>query len=260
MHLTRFLRRNKHTTPSESVEIQAEQKTPVFVWPRQGGRHRTTDKESVLGTFIFLQDFYQIPDEQIRKQSKANRQGRGNKLEDRTQRLIRMGLEFCEESQIWAQEELSDRGIPLEVSDADKGVGFYTRGTIKTDLHNALHFLGLRNNPHAQHEIQVNAAQFENFVQAVAPWSHQSFLDYERNAMKFTAPELPLVGRMLAESRTEIPLGWYKKISWTNTNGTRGREAKELDEKIKQFSGFMKEGKGFKKKVKTRKKGRKRKK
>ena len=247
-HLVRYLLRQRHTTPSEAVEVQAEMKTPLFVWPRQGGRHRTMDKESVLGWYPVLQDFYEIPTDEICEQSLKNRQGRGSRLDLRVENLIRAGLKFTTELDEWADQELTEQGIPLEVRNALRGPGYYTRGTIKTDLHNGLNFLSLRNDPHSQKEIRVNAQQWENFIEAVAPWTIEAFRDYRRNAISFSGPDLPLIGRMIEEGLREIPFEWYKEVGWTvkdaeTGNPKRGRAATELDGKVEMLAEFIKANK-----------------
>lgn len=238
--LTRYLRRHRHTTPSESVELQAEFKTPLFVWPRQAGRHRTMDKEGVLGQYISLTDFYEIPVREIRVQSRENRQGRGALLEERAQRLVNLALEFLKEAEIWTSDELYVRGIPTPIGDSVLGVGYFTRGTAKTDLHNALHFVGLRNDAHAQKEIQIHGQHWEDFIKAVAPWSHESFIDYQRNALTFSATDLPFIGRMLSEGKSQIDIAWYQEAGWIKTDPetgdvVRGREAEELDTKVERL-------------------------
>ncbi|MEK6962923.1 MAG: FAD-dependent thymidylate synthase [Nanoarchaeota archaeon] len=237
--LLRYLRRHVHTTPSEQVELQWEQCTPLFVWPRQGGRHRTIDKEGVLGAFVPLNAFYNIPDDEIRAQSSTNRQGRGEQLDESVVEIIQGGLAHILRTERFTYGELGRLGVPDYIRDALLGVGHFTRGTVKGDLHNVLHFLGLRNDSHAQKEIQVNAQLMEGFVAAVTPWSYEAFLDYQRNALRFTAPEQPFLERLLREGKTEVPHEWYEEAGWLRS-GEGGkkvpnREAEELDGKLKRL-------------------------
>jgi thymidylate synthase (FAD) len=243
--LVRYLRRHRHTTPSEQVELAAMFKTPMFVWPRQGARHRTMDREGVLGAFVPLRDMYEIPDEEFRAQSKGNRQGRGEELDNLPLTAAQHALKATGGIQEWAARELKARGLPEHVTDALMGVGHYTRGSAKVDLHNALHFLGLRNDPHAQREIQLHAQQWERFVRAVAPVTVEAFEDYQRNAVTFMAPELPLVRKLLAEGKAQIPFGWYVDAGWTKRDPdsgeqVRNREAEELDARINRLLGEQK--------------------
>lgn len=242
--LVRYLRRHRHTTPFEHVMIQAEQKTPIFVWPRQGGRHRTFDKCGVLRKYPALHDWYDIPDDQFRSQSRISRQGRGEMLDEETRDMIRKNIEASSTTQRWGYRRLRGKKVPEWIIEFGKGVGHYTRGTLKVDAHNAFHFLRLRDDDHAQHEIQQNALQWAALVQAVVPHASQAFLDYEKNALSFTVPDQELIARMFAEGKREIPFDWYVDRGWTRTNPytkeiERGREANELDAKIGRLVKLM---------------------
>ena len=50
-------------------------------------------------------------------------------------------------------------------------VNFYTQWYWKIDLHNLLHFLSLRVDPHAQYEIRAFAVVMAGMLQRVAPLS-----------------------------------------------------------------------------------------
>ncbi len=239
--LVRYLRRHRHTTPSEQVSYQVETKTPEFVSPRQEGRHRTFDKDGVLGQWIPLRDYYRIPDDQIAAQSAANRQGRGEQLSGPVHPMIRENLDSTSATQEWAIDELRKVGLEECKIDLIKGVGFYTRGTFKGDLHNLMHFLGLREDPHAQLEIRMHARLWGDFVRRVSPVSYQAYLDYQKNSISFTAVEIPIVVRMIKEGRTSIPIEWYEEAGLITRRREKKREASELDAKIEklEFGGAV---------------------
>jgi|GEM_PF-81161 len=232
--LVRYLRRHRHSTPFEHVAIQGEQKTPIFVFPRQGGRHRTHRKEGFLGNIMIPQDeFYFVPEEELREQSKKNRQGRGVQLAEKQKSVIMANLQASAHTQDFARNILKEEGIPDHAIEALMGVGHYTRSTVVMDLHNALHYLGLRDDAHAQTEIQQNAQLWGGFLRRVAPLAYQAFLDYQKNAVSISAPEQPIFQRMVKEGKTRIPMEWYQELGWTRSKGTeRNREAEELDAKL----------------------------
>lgn len=241
--LIRYLRKHKHTTPFEHVSLQAESKTPIVISPRQAGRHRTFDKEGVLGRWVPLKDWYEIPDEEIAAQSKSNRQGRGDTLEDENKALIKTKLAETFGAQSKAREELKNLNAPSWIADTIAGVGHYTRGTYKVDLHNAFHFLRLREDAHAQKEIQLFANRWSNFVNKVAPIAYQAYLDYEKTSINFTETELKLVLRLAKEGLKEIPYPWFKEMGWVNKAGTPeeklNREATDLSDRIKKIEGII---------------------
>src|SRR3989344_2909972 len=78
--LIRYLRRHMHTTPSEMVEFKFHCKMPIFV-ARQWIRHRTASVNEYSGRYSEMSNEFYLPNEDVlRKQSKANRQGRGEEL------------------------------------------------------------------------------------------------------------------------------------------------------------------------------------
>src|SRR2546425_11324253 len=81
--LIRYLRRHRHTTPSEMVELKFHCAMPIFV-ARQWIRHRSACLAE--GTEVYFDLpllFYRPSRGQVQAQSKSNRQGRGGELEDR---------------------------------------------------------------------------------------------------------------------------------------------------------------------------------
>lgn len=238
--LIRYLLRHKHTTPFEHVSLQAESKTPIFVRPRQAGRHRTFDKEGVLGQWLPLADWYEISDSELKEQSKSNRQGRGCELEEKVKEEIKSVLKEQFTMQNKVTQELKSLGVPWWLAMQIKGVGHYTRGSEKVDLHNIFHFLKLRDDPHAQKEIQLYAKHWSKFVEAVAPVAYGAFLDYEKNAILLTKPEQELLRGVIEK----VPYKTFETLllakGWSKKDGKLNREAEELLEKVKRL-GWLKE-------------------
>jgi len=77
--LIRYLRRHRHTTPSEMVELKFHCAMPVFV-ARQWIRHRTASINEYSGRYSLMPLLYYRPDpEQLAVQSAANRAGAGGR-------------------------------------------------------------------------------------------------------------------------------------------------------------------------------------
>src|SRR5215472_16838206 len=73
--LIRYLRRHRHTTPSEMVELKFHCALPVFV-ARQWIRHRTASVNEYSGRYSEIADTFYDPDPAaIGRQSATNRQG-----------------------------------------------------------------------------------------------------------------------------------------------------------------------------------------
>jgi len=89
----------------------------------------------------------------------------------------------------------------------------YTEWYWKCDLHNILHFLSLRMDPHAQIEIREYARAMYRLIQPIVPVACEAFEDYRLNAMQLTGLEIEAV-------RSGTPL-----------NTTNKREIAEWDAK-----------------------------
>ena len=80
--LIRYLRRHKHTTPSEMVELKFHCCMPIFI-ARQWIRHRTANVNEYSGRYSLIPMlFYTPPAEQLQTQSRKNNQGRSGQALD----------------------------------------------------------------------------------------------------------------------------------------------------------------------------------
>ncbi len=211
--LISYLMRHRHTTPSEMVELAWELHLPLFVY-RQGGRHRTFER------VIFDEEgdhekieFYHPKLENIAAQSMANHQGRGEMVHDQ---LAEDFLRKLKENERQARDlygGLYAAGVPTHVAKRHLPVNRFITWTFKTDLHNALHYLGLRLDPHAQLEIREPTEAMAKGVKAVAPWSYDAFERYELNGMSLSSTDVDILRKILAGQPPEsaFPEGWLKK-------------------------------------------------
>src|SRR5688572_27560189 len=80
--LIRYLMRHAHTTPFEMVELKFHVKLPIFV-ARQLIRHRTANVNEYSGRYSILPDEFYLPAaEHVSLQSRTNRQGGGESVDD----------------------------------------------------------------------------------------------------------------------------------------------------------------------------------
>lgn len=170
--LIRYLVRNRHTTPLESVVFQFEVKAPIFVF-RQWHRHRMATINEVSARYAELPEDYYVPaTDKIGSQSTSNKQARN---------LGVVGANFVEK-EISAQlisdscrysfatyRMLIERGVPRELARTVLPVATYSHMFWKSDLHNLFHFLSLRLHPHAQYEIRVYAEAMLKLIEPVVP-------------------------------------------------------------------------------------------
>src|SRR5207253_3760252 len=81
--LIRYLRRHRHTTPSEMVELKFHCAMPIFV-ARQWIRHRVASANEYSGRYSLLPLLFYRPDsDALLAHAARNRQGRGGAPLDR---------------------------------------------------------------------------------------------------------------------------------------------------------------------------------
>ncbi len=208
--LIRYLMRHRHSTPFEMCEIKYHVKLPIFV-ARQWIRHRTANVNEYSARYSILdREFYLPAPEHLAAQSATNRQGRGAVLagEEAAQvlDLLRQDAARCydhyaemlNEDETGAPRDPSRQGLARELARMNLTLNTYTQWYWKIDLHNLLHFLSLRADPHAQYEIRAYAEVMLRSVEAWVPLACQAFRDYRLGAVTLSAGMLAVVRRMLS--------------------------------------------------------------
>jgi thymidylate synthase (FAD) len=197
--LIRYLRRHKHTTPTEMVELKFHCCMPIFV-ARQWIRHRTANVNELSGRYSLIPMlFYTPPPEQLQTQSRKNNQGRsGDALDpamraeaERRWRDIRTGAAS-------AYEWLTGQEVARELARIDLPLSTYTQWYWKIDLHNLLHFLTLRVDRHAQWEIRVFGEAMAGMLKRVAPLSYEAWIDYDVCGGHLSRHELEILRGVMA--------------------------------------------------------------
>jgi len=232
--LIRYLMRHRHTTPFEMCEIKYHVKLPIFV-ARQWIRHRTANVNEYSARYSILdREFYLPAPEQLAVQSQANRQGRGETLApDEAQRVLELLRADATSTYAHYQEmlNLDEEGGPLEpgrpglareLARMNLTLNVYTQWYWKCDLHNLLHFLSLRADPHAQHEIRVYADAMLETVKRWVPQAHAAFEDYVLGGARLSAKGLAVVRRMLAGERPGRAESGLSAREWRELMATLG--------------------------------------
>ena len=201
--LLRYLMRHWHTTPFEMCEIKLHVKLPIFV-ARQWIRHRTANVNEYSARYSILSREFYVPDvADIAKQSTTNKQGRADGTDDiradeAREMMARAGdYAFDIYEMLSAADEPDDMGIARELSRIVTPVSTYTEWYWKVDLHNLLHFLRLRADPHAQKEIREYAARILDIVEVWVPTVHEAFMDYRMDAHTFSKQEMVILRKMV---------------------------------------------------------------
>ena len=197
--LIRYLMRHRHSTPFEMVEFKFHCKMPIFV-ARQWVRHRTANINEYSLRYSEARDEFYYPDpEHIEYQSALNKQGRMGAVPEGLKQKVQNYFKDISEKSFAMYSELNDAGVARELARALLPVNLYTEWYWKNDLHNLLHFIGLRSDSHAQYEIRVFSDAMAESVKAVAPFAWEAYQDYVVKGMRFSHIEKSLLERSLPE-------------------------------------------------------------
>ncbi|HEX3698168.1 MAG TPA: FAD-dependent thymidylate synthase [Polyangia bacterium] len=239
--LLRYLRRHKHTTPSEMVELKFHCCMPMFI-ARQWIRHRTASVNEYSGRYSLMPMLFYTPGEaQLQTQSRTNNQGRsGQALEAALQaEAVRRWNSVRDESR-QAYEWMTANQIARELARIDLPLSTYTQWYWKIDLHNLLHFLSLRVDAHAQWEIQEYGRVMAGMLKRVAPLSYEAWIDYDVCGGHLSRMELDVIRALVTGSAEEIgprpgatPLSRAALLE----RGLAGREIDELLAKLQAGAG-----------------------
>lgn len=176
--LIAYLLKNKHTSPFEQVEFQFRVKCPLFV-ARQWHRHRTWSYNEISRRYTAEEiDFY-IP-AYFRKQAESNRQASTDEkiftiewqnYTTNTENLLKYVTNSAEN----LYKTLLDNGVAREQARMVLPQNMNTMFYAKTDLHNLLHFIDLRDSEHSQYEIRVYAQAMLKLITPIVPWTIEAW-------------------------------------------------------------------------------------
>jgi thymidylate synthase (FAD) len=195
--LIRYLLRHAHTTPFEMAELKFVVRVPMDCW-RQWIRHRTASVNEYSTRYSLAIDAMQgTHDDQWRSQAASNRQGSGEALPPATGHQHTAAEQELQALARRVYEERLAAGIAREQARKDLPLSTYTEAYWKIDLHNLLHFLALRMDPHAQLEIRRYAETIgHQIVAPLFPLVWEAFLDYRMEAVRLTRLDREVIRRL----------------------------------------------------------------
>jgi thymidylate synthase (FAD) len=204
--LLRRMIRHAHSSSFEFGEIEIRAQTPFYIW-RQMIRHRASpiwdettmyDEPSVnelSGRYSkVLDSIEETCFDEWRKQSRSNRQGsEGYFCEEDGVLFSNLEIEVFKHIKE-AYSFLLSKGVAKEQARRLWPMAGYTRGYMKMDLWNWLHFCKLRLAPDAQTEIREFAnAIYEEILKKLFPIICEAFEDYILHSITFSNQELQLI-------------------------------------------------------------------
>jgi thymidylate synthase (FAD) len=234
--LINYLMRHRHTTPFEMCEIKYHIKLPIFV-ARQWIRHRTANVNEYSARYSILDKEYYLPaPEHLAAQSHANRQGRDRVLSadeaERVLAILKVDAERCYDDYESLLNESRDgrvldpahTGLARELARMNLTLNTYTQWYWKIDIHNLLHFLSLRADPHAQYEIRAYAEAMLETVRRWLPITYAAFVNYRLGALELSAKAVAVVKRLLAGERATQADSDLSPREWRELMRALGRE------------------------------------
>ena len=172
---------------------------PIFV-ARQWVRHRTANINEYSLRYSEARDEFYFPDpNNIEFQSSVNKQGRMGEVDEQLKKKVQAYFKEISDRSFEIYCELNEAGVARELARAILPVNLYTEWYWKNDLHNLLHFIGLRSDGHAQYEIRVFSDAMASFVKKVAPFAWEAYQDYVVKGMRFSKIEQSILERKLPE-------------------------------------------------------------
>jgi thymidylate synthase (FAD) len=191
--LVRYLMRHLHTSPVEHCEIKLHCKMPMFV-ARQWIRHRTANVNEYSARYSEMKDEFYVPGtvSDVRMQSTTNRQG------SETNKYVEhdVAANFITDARDLSftafnrYMEALEGGVSREQARMVLPVNIMTEWYWKIDLHNLFHFLALRMDAHAQHEMQQYALAVYAIVKQLFPVACEAFEDYRIGSVTLTRLEV----------------------------------------------------------------------
>lgn len=200
-----YLVRHRHTSPLEQVSFQFSIKAPLFV-VQQFLRHRTAKVNQESARYSILGQDYYVP-KTWRKQDTVNRQGSDGELPEDSNLAAWSFYEYEQAMShaFMTYKMLLNAGVARELARMVLPSSTYTKLVWQMDLHNLLHFLNLRLDPHAQWEIRQYAEAIHELIKPLAPLTLKAWENHVRGSLTFSVDELEMMqlslnGDMFAES------------------------------------------------------------
>ena len=233
--LIRYLMKNWHTTPFEMCEIKFHIKLPIFI-ARQWIRHRTANVNEYSARYSILDKEFYIPKpEHMSTQSTTNKQGRGSNLSKKdTEKFIKILKDDADRNYKHYENMLNENqsgeiinddkeGLSRELARINLTLNTYTQWYWKIDLHNLLHFLYLREDSHAQYEIQAYAEIILNkIVKRWVPHTYSAFKEFQLESYNLSKTAIEVIKKKLQGKKISYEKSGLSKREWAELTNKFG--------------------------------------
>ena len=186
-----YLWKNRHTSPFEMCKVTLNIKMPIFVM-RQYVRHRMQNLNEVSARYTELPDEFYIP-KNWRRQDTKNKQGSVDDgvfnpdvtFQDHNLNYLSndqlLTAKACEailkhnSNSYSLYQAMLNAGIAREMARMVLPVNIYTEIYCCWDMKNLLHFISLRDDSHAQAEIQEYGRAIKAICKELFPWTIEAY-------------------------------------------------------------------------------------
>lgn len=175
--LLKYLIENRHTTPLEHVTFSFSVHCPLYV-RSQWMRHRIASYNEVSRRYTEEEIEFYIPSE-LRKQSDSNRQASTDEIISANYEAVAAYKKTCDAA-YGEYLDLLEKGVCREQARGVLPQCMMTTFWFTVNLHSLLHFISLREDNHAQKEIQEYATAMKELVKPFIPHVIQYFDSLEK--------------------------------------------------------------------------------
>jgi len=195
-----FLMRHRHTSPFEMAALTFEVRAPIFV-ARQWLRHRMASVNEVSLRYTEPSRDAEIMDAAglgelcADPDPRDNKQGRGDPVDCEGAAKAALSASFAESARDY--RSLRAARVSREQARAVLPLAAMTSWVWSIDLHNLLHFIGLRTAPGAQRETRLLAEQVALIVADAFPLTWAAWVEHVRDAPRLSASAWRAVAGLL---------------------------------------------------------------
>lgn len=178
--ILRSLMREHHGVPFEHVVLKYRVKMPLFI-ARQLVKHRMSSWSEHSARYSQMEPEFYVPHPadirtQVGKPMEYQMHQAGEEVASHTVQRISIYSKVAWQT----YNELLNDGVAKEQARLVLPVNMYTTVTWTLNVRSLLNVLALRNENHAQAEVQEYAQAFESLAEHVIPDTIEAFNEYER--------------------------------------------------------------------------------
>lgn len=188
--LLEYLYKNRHMTPFEMCVGKFLVKAPIIFF-RQLHRHRAASYNEMSGRYMQLpNDFYVPRHEDVKGQSKTNKQGSEGELGFEVANDFVGRAENQQRIAYAHYENNLKAGVAPELARMNLPVSINSVCVVQMNLRMLLHMLGLRDDDHAQGLTQEVAQAFAQFAKALWPRTYALYEEHTKHAVTLSRSEV----------------------------------------------------------------------